>query len=151
MNKLVGEQLRIGIYDANELGAYYRAFFAITQFLRTKNRLSEAEQSRAFIRGFQADLWNKIARRLELKFPDHFPDDPYSLENIHATAQFVLRGTAPKAFNLRDSGVTNQPSTIQMTSPTTIKTEDLGLLLDKIASTLIKALVPAQQPSQPEG
>lgn len=62
MDKLVGEQLRIGIYDATELGIYYRAFFAITQFLRSKTRLSEAEQSRAFVRGFQPDLWARIAR-----------------------------------------------------------------------------------------
>ena len=52
MDKLVGEQLCIGIYDANDLGAYYRAFFAVTQFLCSKGRLSEAEQSRAFVRGF---------------------------------------------------------------------------------------------------
>jgi hypothetical protein len=108
MDKLVGEQLRVGIYDASELGIYYRAFFAITQFLRTKNRISEAEQSRAFVRGFQPDLWNKIARRLELKFPDQYPDDPYPLSDIHAAAQFVLHGTTPAVFHLRDG--TSAPS-----------------------------------------
>ena len=58
MDKLVGEQLRVGILDANELGPYYRLFYTITQFLIRKNRISAAEQSRAFIRGFQSDLWN---------------------------------------------------------------------------------------------
>ena len=101
MDKLVGEQLRIGIYDTNDLGNYYRAFFAIMQFLRSKNRLSEAEQSRAFVRGFQPDLWNRVVRRLELKLPDHFPDDPYPLDEIHAAAQFVLHGTNSATFNLR--------------------------------------------------
>ena len=82
MDKLVGEQLRTGIYTDKNLGNYYRSFFSITQFLLTKNRLSVAEQSRAFVRGFQPDLWNRILRRLELKMPDHYPDDPYPLEEI---------------------------------------------------------------------
>jgi hypothetical protein len=56
MDKLVGEQLRVGILDVSDLGNYYRVFYTITQFLLTKNCISEAEQSRAFIRGFQLDL-----------------------------------------------------------------------------------------------
>src|SRR6202041_2614745 len=60
MDKLVSEQLRTGIYTDKDLGNYYRSFFSITQFLLTKNRLLIAEQSRAFVRGFQPDLWNRI-------------------------------------------------------------------------------------------
>ena len=45
MDKLVGEQLRIGIFDVSDLGMYYRSFYNITQFLHTKNRISEAELS----------------------------------------------------------------------------------------------------------
>ena len=36
MDKLVGEQLWIGIYNAGDLGLYYRSFYNITQFLRNK-------------------------------------------------------------------------------------------------------------------
>ena len=61
MDKLVGEQLRIGIFDANDLGLYFRSFYNITKFLITKRRISDAEQSRAFIRGFQPTLWLRIA------------------------------------------------------------------------------------------
>jgi hypothetical protein len=39
MDKLVGEQLRIGIYDINDLSSYYRSFYTITKFLINKNRL----------------------------------------------------------------------------------------------------------------
>jgi hypothetical protein len=49
MDKLIGEQLCVGIFDASDLGMYYRSFYNITQFLRTKNKISEAEQSRAFV------------------------------------------------------------------------------------------------------
>jgi hypothetical protein len=35
MDKLVGEQLCIGIHDSNDLGVYYRVFYNITSFLLT--------------------------------------------------------------------------------------------------------------------
>jgi hypothetical protein len=90
MDKHVGEQLRISIYDINDLGSYYRSFYTITKFLINKNCLSNAEQSHAFIRGFQSDLWNRILCRLELKFPDHYPDNHYDLGDIHEAAKHVL-------------------------------------------------------------
>jgi hypothetical protein len=64
MDKLVGEQLQMGILNVSDLGNYYQVFYTITQFLLTKNCISEAEQSQAFIRGFQPDLWRWISRRL---------------------------------------------------------------------------------------
>jgi len=70
-----------------DLGDYYRQFYTITTFLRGKQRLSAAEQSRAFVQGFQPDLWSRISQRLQLKLPDHFPDDPYDLIEIHEAAQ----------------------------------------------------------------
>ena len=57
MDQLVGERSRIGVASLAELGEYYRSFLAITTFLRNKGRLSEAEQSRAFVRGFPPDIW----------------------------------------------------------------------------------------------
>src|SRR6202789_1642438 len=93
MDKLVGEQLRIGIFNASDLGLYFRAFYNITKFLTTKNRISDAEQSRAFVRGFQPGLWSHIARRLEFKYPNNSPENPYPLDDIHEAAKFVLAGS----------------------------------------------------------
>jgi hypothetical protein len=98
MDTLVGEQLRVGILDVSDLGNYYRVFYTITQFLLTKNCISEAEQSRAFIRGFQPDLWRRISRRLEIKLPDHDSDDFYSLFEINEAAKHVLHGTSQITF-----------------------------------------------------
>jgi hypothetical protein len=83
MDKVISKQLCIGIFDANDLGMYYQSFFNITHFLRTKNRISEAKQSRAFIHSFQPALWTHIARRLKLKHLDHYPNDPYPLGDMH--------------------------------------------------------------------
>ena len=32
---------------------------------------------------------------IQFKFPDHFPNDPYTLEQIHDAMQFVLHGPTP--------------------------------------------------------
>jgi hypothetical protein len=37
MDKLVGEQLQMGILDVSDLGNYYQVFYTIAQFLPTKN------------------------------------------------------------------------------------------------------------------
>ena len=98
MDKLVGETLRVGILSLVDLGKYHREFMVITMFLIAKNRILPAEQSRAFVRGFPLELWNRVAHRLQLKLPYHFPDDPYTLEEIHDATCFVLHGTASYAL-----------------------------------------------------
>jgi len=136
MDKLIGEQLHLGIHDMAGLGTYYHAFYTITSFLRDRNHISEAEQCRAFFRGFQADLWTRISRHLELKFPDQYPDEPYPLKEINKAAKFVLHSTSPTQLNLHSSSQSAQSTASQ----TGIKSEDLTSFLDKFATTLIKAL-----------
>jgi hypothetical protein len=45
MDKLVGEQQRLGVLSLGDLREYYRQFLSITTFLISKTRLSTAEQS----------------------------------------------------------------------------------------------------------
>ena len=94
MEKLVADTLRTGILSLADLGKYHRDFISITMFLITKNCLTAPEQSRTFARAFPLELWSQVSYRLQLKFPNHFPDDPYTLEQIHDAARFVLHGTA---------------------------------------------------------
>ena len=145
MDKLVGERLRIGINSSIDLGDYYRTFYTITQYLLKKDRISEAEQSRAFKRGFQRELWALIARRLELKKPDHFPDDPYKLEDILNAAKFILHGTSPITLQFQDT--LTSPPIHAPPSSSSVKQEDLTSFFDKFASTLLKALASQNIPS----
>jgi hypothetical protein len=41
MDKLVGEQLCVGIYDENKLGLYFQSFYNIMKFLHSKNRITD--------------------------------------------------------------------------------------------------------------
>ena len=82
MNKLIGERVRIGIYNIGDFGAYFRAFYTISAFLTQKNWLAAVEQSRLFIRGLSGNLSHKIFTRLSIKEPYHNPDDFWPLEDI---------------------------------------------------------------------
>jgi len=149
LDRIIGEQLRLGIHSASELAQYYRTFYMVTTYLRTRHRLSEREQASAFIRGFQEDLWKKVSRRLELILPDHDLDDVYPFAGVYAAAKYVLHSTNPTFLNLHAPA----PASATAISPnlpvippgiTTIKTEDLSTLFESFASTLIKSLQPAQ-------
>ena len=138
MDKLVGETSRVGILSLADLGRYHREFMAITTFLITKNRILPAEQSRAFARGFPPELWNRVAHRLQLKLPDHFPDDPYTLEEIHDAARFVLHGTASYALAYDDQRQAAQTSAAVTKAEPAIKTEDFTALLDVMKQVVSK-------------
>ena len=143
MDKLVGESSRIGILSLSDLGEYYRQFLTITSFLLSKNRISIAEQGRAFTRGFQPELWGRILQRLQLKLPDHFPDDPYQLQDIHDAAKFILHGTS-STFQLASSD--SSRATRGTPTEPTIKAEDFATMFERIAETFVKAL--SNQPAQ---
>jgi hypothetical protein len=120
MDKLVGERSHISIISLGDLDEYYRQFLAITTFLRSKTRLSETEQSHAFIHGFPSDLWRIILQRLQLKFPDPFPDDPYPLADVHDAARYVLHGTT--STGQPASSATSSTSSNSTTTTTTTTT-----------------------------
>jgi hypothetical protein len=139
MDKLVREQLWTRILDVSDLGNYYRVFYTITQFLLTKNCISKAEQSRAFTRRFQLDLWCRISRRLEIKLPNHDPDNFYPLFEINEAAKHVLHGTSQNSF-LQPSITSTTPPT-QPASPY-VKAEDLSTLFEQMAQSFLKMLTP---------
>jgi hypothetical protein len=141
MDKLVSEQLRFSIFSAHKLGVYYHTFYNITRFLIIKNHMSEAEQSRAFICGFQMNLWSCITAHLDMKFPDHHPDDTYKVADIHEAANHILTGiattTGPQHIHLNSAALppTNIATTLNLPPPPPaapapqIKTEDFRLFL----------------------
>jgi hypothetical protein len=136
MDQLVGERSCLGILSLSDLGEYHRQFLAITTFLISTGRLSEAEQSRTFVRGFPPNLWRTISQRLQLKFPDHFPDDPYPLLGIHQAAHYVLHCT-PATQPVSSTSAT--AATSQSTA-SEVKIEDLAAILEQITETFVKAL-----------
>ena len=98
------------IYTIEDFGAYYHVFYMISAFLVQKNRMSEAEQSRLFIKGLSTDLWHKIFTRLCIKELDYDPDNfwPWG-EDVRNAGEYVLNGTNLPVL-LMGMGISSNPS-----------------------------------------
>jgi hypothetical protein len=143
VDKLVGERLRLGIISLEDLATYYRQFYVMTQFLIDRGRYSSAEQSRAFIRGLQPQFCQRVDQRLQLRHPDHHPEDPYTLSEVNAAATFVLQGSSFSNAPFAESPAQIEPAsrpipTVQL--PTTIKTEDMLAMFERFAQTIATSL-----------
>jgi hypothetical protein len=77
-----------------DLGTYHQQFLSISRYLIDKGCISAIEQSRLFLLGFQQGLEAQVRQRLQQKFIDHFPDDPYAIADIIDTTAFILQTTA---------------------------------------------------------
>ena len=146
MEKLVTDTLRTGILSLTNLGKYHRDFIAITMFLIAKNCLAPPEQSHTFTCAFPSELWSQVSYRFQLKFPDHFPNDPYTLEQIHDAARFVLHGTAASAPALaRDHPL---PLALTLIPAPKTKSTELSILIDAMKQ-FVATLDNQSQPSAP--
>ena len=117
----------------------------ISQYLVSKNRMSELEQARAFMRGFQPALDQQVRQRLQLKRPDHNPQDTYELDDIYQAAAFVLMGTS--LTTPQDSSLAPMPLATAQTS-TDIKLE---AILSAIQAMLKTNAEPQTSGSRPRG
>jgi hypothetical protein len=90
LDMLIGERQRLGIRSLNELSEYHLRFQAVTSYLLEKKLIGEVEQFNAFVRSFSPAFWKDISRRLQVKYPDHYPDLPYKISEVYEAARFVL-------------------------------------------------------------
>ena len=123
LQKLVLVQASLEIERVEDLGTYYRRFLPISQFLRSRDRISHAEQNRAFVRGMQPKLWCQVLSRLEIIFPDHDPDDSYALSDIYNAALYVLGDPLPSShstFASTHSPDLVPPLSCTLTAPSTL-------------------------------
>ncbi len=133
---LITDRQRLDITSLTDLAEYHAHFLAITNFLISKHRLSQIEQQRAYIRGFPSALWSKVAHRLQLKFIDHFPDDPYPITDVYAAARFVLHGTRYTSPTLSSAAPSPSPSTLDPV----INTAQLGTILAEFTKSIVAAI-----------
>jgi hypothetical protein len=146
LDKLIGEQLRLGIFSVADFGAYHRSFVQITTFLIRKNRLAAEEQSRTFIRGIQPTLWDRFKRRLEIKNPDKHPDDPYSLDEIAKASEYVLYDPNTANYSTRGSTTSSTDQTSSNVATPSVKQEDMAstlkVFMQALEKTIEKSLAP---------
>jgi hypothetical protein len=132
MDKLVGEQTRLGIQSVDELASYYQSFHTITSHLIAQSHIPTSEQSCAFVRGFQPSLWSKVKQRLEIKFPDFDQDSAYTLEQVYNAATYILHGTHPSLLPQHPITQIKPPEPPASHG----KLEDLEVLIGQIAQAM---------------
>ena len=136
LDHLTGEWSRVGFRNKEELGNYHRKFLVISGFLKSKNRMSDNEVKRAFVRGFPMDFWNRVLARLQIKKPDSHPDDPWDVEDVYAATEFILHGTTP-VYSSTTSAAPPQPTPVP---DNIVKKEELFSILEQFSQTIAKAI-----------
>ena len=141
----VGRYARNGIQSTAELGEYYRQYLLITRYLIAQGSISDIEQSRGFFQGLQPTLEGRVCERLQQRFIDHFPDDPYPLSDIFEAADFILRSSASLLASPRSQPHPLPIPAISDPSPTQSDPIDtiIAALTEKVAQIIQDKLTPA--------
>src|ERR1019366_9258324 len=139
LDVLTGHSARTRILSTADLGEGHRQFLLISRYLIDKGCLSTHEQSRAFFRGMQPDLEARVRQRLQRKFIDHFPDDPYALPDVYEAASYVLRGTTTASTALALPQQAPNPSTPDRTST---QLEALAVAIASLGEVFKAGLLP---------
>lgn len=129
LDLVIGHYARTGILSSADLGEYYRRFILVSRYLISKNRLASQEQSRSFFRGLQSQLAIQTRQRLQQKFVDHYPDDPYELTDIYEAVSYVLTGSATTALLLPTQQVPTPAA-----APTSPPSADQGSVKTEMAA-----------------
>lgn len=123
--------------EITEFSKFCREFLAITSYLLTKKKITEAKQSCAIIRGLPDVLWQHILTCLQVIKPNHNLDDKWEFKHIIAACQYVLHGTTTRPLL---SMTTADYSTI------TIKKEELTTMMEGLGKTIVSALTTTLAP-----
>ena len=109
-----------------------------------------AEQSHAFTHGFPPELWGWVCHHFQLKFQDHFPDDPYTLEEIHDAVWFVLHSTVSFLPALDDPCMPALIMAPKAKDKPTMKSEELSTLIGIMKQAITKLRNQGTQVSKPK-
>lgn len=127
MKSLVARCAASPIRNITKLSSYYCKFFMMMMYLIKQRRLAELEQSRLFIEGITQLLWDQVQLQLQIKLIDHYPDNPYLMNDVYEATKFILHGTL--------TSVTAQAAQ-QSADTTNIKMEDVAPLLKLLAQAV---------------
>ena len=147
LDLLSGQYSLTGIRSDIDLGEFYHKFLVISRNLMEKGRLTSSEQSRIFLRGLTANLEQQTRLWLQLRYPEHFRDDPYELDQIYEAANYVLAGSAitPMAPITPMTRPPNYVTTPNNTDRATAKIEALAAELQEFKE-LLKVSIKGQGP-----
>lgn len=134
---MVEERRGKKISDIAEFSKFHREFLAISSYLLAKQKITEAEQSRAFVCGLPDGLLQRILTRLQVIKPNHNLDDEWPFKDIIVASRYVLHSTVTKSSTITS---TADASTV------TIKKEELTTMMEGLGKTITSALATTLAP-----
>ncbi|KAJ2912850.1 hypothetical protein MD484_g7577, partial [Candolleomyces efflorescens] len=87
----------------------YRKFYTIVTYLKSKDRLSDREASRQLLLALNLDLRRRVRAQLRAMEPTHYPDDPWTIQQIVDAANIVLATSAAETDFMAARVPTSQP------------------------------------------
>ena len=90
LESLLEQRSRQSIESKAELGVFHRSFLRISNFLFKRNRLGTSEACRMYLGAFSGEFRDRLDVWLDRRFLQKHPADPYAIDDVFATACFVL-------------------------------------------------------------
>ena len=90
LERLVSDHAHSPIRSMMEFSEFYHLFLLASHPLFSKGHLSMLMEVCQFLVGFEPWLGSLVCTQLQRKFPDHFPEDLYSLDLIYDAALYAL-------------------------------------------------------------
>ncbi|KAJ6592939.1 hypothetical protein B0H19DRAFT_886796, partial [Mycena capillaripes] len=79
--------------NKDEFGEYQRNFQRISDFLKSKNKISDRERDKQFMKGICSDFRFRVLQRLQIVMPDQPSDTPYAIGDVIKAAEWAIDGT----------------------------------------------------------
>ncbi|KAJ6571902.1 hypothetical protein B0H19DRAFT_1064919 [Mycena capillaripes] len=79
--------------NKDEFGEYQRNCQQISDFLKSKNKISDRERDEQFMKGICSDFRFRVLQRLQIVMPDQPSDTPYTISDVIKAAEWAIDGT----------------------------------------------------------
>ncbi|KAG6895128.1 hypothetical protein C0995_013203, partial [Termitomyces sp. Mi166 len=135
-------------YTRNNLEKLIADFLSKVKWLADNSKMERSSEKEKFQRGIPLTLWVRIARRLEILYPLHHPDDPYKVEEMFNAGDWYLKGNTTAMASVSPTSATAPVSAKTTDTSGTdsgyVKREELSQI---ISDSLAQAIERLSKPS----
>lgn len=147
LQKFVLETSKAQISTLEALGHFHQRFLFLSTFLLQKDRLSPREQVNMFLQAIPSVQQSQILARLEIKYPDHHPDDIYPFPHVYEAATRVF--ISPSSYSSPIWSLPPPVSFPKVSSPESKSDAqvDVSSLVEALSKSISQSLAPAVVPA----
>jgi hypothetical protein len=134
-----------GIFTRGDLGEYHCQFVQISTYLLQQHLIEWRHVNQLYIASFGTTTRHRIEHHLSLRLPNQHPRlDPYTMEQIYESAEFVLTGTSTLPSTSPQQTI--YPSSYPAPHPTVTQTAVYPPLPYELPTTTQTTILPKPEP-----